>query len=169
MIGSLIIHSAAALYLHSLQNLRTIRCKSLQRRIGSWVRQLPRAVWEVPMKLFLSMEIPKYQSARIDLLGPIAPQYSMTGPTQVFQHFLWIASAGAILEKWTVIRGTLRSQLRAEQVFNDNSSTGYKLEAAIVPGIIITRAFDEAMESTLPFGAVIHTASSYVRPNDFNN
>ncbi|OCL12100.1 NAD(P)-binding protein [Glonium stellatum] len=65
------------------------------------------------------------------------------------------------------VRAVVRSQSKADAVRADFPSTS--LDFAIVPDITAPSAFDEALKSTPPFDAVIHTASPFLYRAVSNN
>src|SRR5438045_1662606 len=63
-----------------------------------------------------------------------------------------------LLARGHSVRATVRSQAKADAIASQHSNDA-KLDFAIVPDIAVEDAFDEAVKSSPPFTAILHTAS----------
>lgn len=59
------------------------------------------------------------------------------------------------------VRGTVRSQEKADKLAQEHSRFKNQLDFVVVPDIASPGAFDEAVVSDTPFDAVLHTASPF--------
>ena len=60
------------------------------------------------------------------------------------------------------VRVIVRSEAKASQVRADFPGFGSQLEFGIVPDITSTGAFNQVIQSVVPFDIVIHTASPFL-------
>lgn len=66
-----------------------------------------------------------------------------------------------LLERGYSVRGTVRTQEKADKLLQAHSAFKSKLDFVIVKDIAASGAFDEAVVSDPPFDAVLHTASPF--------